>query len=390
MAPAFKTGSRMIVHQFLQWVETAPPDRRPEAAFALGRAYLANEHDEDVKNAMEAALTVLLDNASPDVRFAVADALAASPEAPRHIVVTLAADQPHIAAVALGRSPLLIDSELVDIVAAASEPLQVAVASRPLVSSTVAASVAEVGERDACLALLANGGATIAAISLRRMVERFGDDAALREAMLARPDLTADVHQMLVRHLGNLLGEMIVSRSWVSEARARTVTRDACDRATVAIAAETETDDLPALVEHLRITGQLTTALLLRAVCAGNVDFFEAGLAVLARVPQQRVSNLVRAGRATALRAICAKAGLPRLAFDGFSAALDTWRRIAEEENEPEDRYRFTREIVDAVITRYADITEGEANELAAMLRRFAADQARDAAREYAREASAA
>ena len=42
------------------------------------------------------------------------------------------------------------------------------------------------------------------------------------------------------------------------------------------------------------------------------------------------------------------------------------------------------------MIARYADITEGEANELAAMLRRFAADQARDAAREYAREASAA
>ncbi len=380
----------MIVHQFLQWVETAPFERRPEAAFALGRAYLSSEHDEDVRNGMEAALTVLLDSASPDVRFAIADALAASAQAPRHVIVTLAADQAHIAAIALARSPLLIDSELVDIVAAASEPLQIAVASRPLVSSTVSASIAEVGERDACLALVANIGATIAPISFRRMVERFGEDAEIREAMFARADLTPDVHQMLIRHLGDLLGDMIVTRSWVSEARAKTVTRDACDRATVAIAAETETADLPALVEHLRITGQLTTALLLRAVCAGNVDFFEAGLAVLAHVPQQRVSNLVRAGRATALRAICAKAGLPRLAFDGFSAALDTWRRIAEEEDEPDDRYRFTREIVDAVIVRYADITEGEANELAAMLRRFAADQARDAAREYAREASAA
>ncbi len=339
---------------------------------------------------MEAAITVLLDSASPDVRFAVADALSASPDAPRHVIVTLVADQPHIAAVALARSPLLIDSELVDIVAAASDPLQVAVASRPVVSSTVSASIAEVGERGGCLALVANPGASIASISLKRIVERFGDDAEIREAMLARPDLAVDVHQMLIRHLGDLLGDMIVQRSWVSEGRARKVTRDACDRATVAIAAETTTEDLPALVEHLRITEQLTTALLLRAVCAGNIDFFESGLAVLAHVPRQRVSHLVRAGRATALRAICAKAGLPRLAFDGFSAALDTWRRIAEEEVGPEDRYRFTREIVDAVITRYADITEGEANELAAMLRRFAADQARDAAREYAREASAA
>jgi uncharacterized protein (DUF2336 family) len=380
----------MIVQQFLQWVETAPAGRRAEAAYGLGRAYLSSRHDEDVRSGMEAAITVLLDDASPDVRFALADALAASPEAPRHVIITLAADQPHIAAVVLARSPLLIDSELVDIVAAASEPLQIAIAARPVVSSTVSASIAEIGERDVCLALVANPGATIARVSFKRIVERFGEDADIREAMFARGDLSAEVHQMLVRHVGDLLGNMIVVKSWVSEARAKTVTREACDRATVAIAAETETVDLPALVEHLRITGQLTTALILRAVCAGNVDFFEAALAVLARVPQQRVASLVRAGRTTALRAVYAKAGLPRLAFDAFAAALDTWRRIAEEEGEPDDRYRFTREIVDAVIARYADITEGEANELAAMLRRFAADQARDAARDFAREASAA
>jgi uncharacterized protein (DUF2336 family) len=379
----------MIVQQFLQWVETAPAGRRAEAAYGLGRAYLSSRHDEDVRSGMEAAITVLLDDASPDVRFALADALAASPEAPRHVIITLAADQPHIAAVVLARSPLLIDSELVDIVAAASEPLQIAIAARPVVSSTVSASIAEIGERDVCLALVANPGATIARVSFKRIVERFGEDADIREAMFARGDLSAEVHQMLVRHVGDLLGNMIVVKSWVSEARAKTVTREACDRATVAIAAETETVDLPALVEHLRITGQLTTALILRAVCAGNVDFFEAALAVLARVPQQRVASLVRAGRTTALRAVYAKAGLPRLAFDAFAAALDTWRRMAEE-GEPDDRYRFTREIVDAVIARYADITEGEANELAAMLRRFAADQARDAARDFAREASAA
>jgi len=380
----------MSVRQFLEWVECAPAGRRAEAAYGLGRAYLTCDDDEEMRSGMEAAITILLDDASPDVRFALADALAASPEAPRHVIITLAADQPQIAAVVLARSPLLIDSELVDIVAAASEPLQIAVASRPVVSSTVAASMAEAGERNACLALVTNPGVSMAAISLKCIVERFGDDAAIREALFARGDLAADVRQMLVRYLGDLLGSLIVAKSWVNEARARTVTREACDRATVAIAAETETADLPALVEHLRITGQLTTALMLRAVCAGNIDFFEAGLAALAGVPRQRVASLVRGGRTAALRAVYGKAGLPRQAFDGFAAALDTWRRIAEEEGEPEDRYRFTRQIVDAVIARYGDITDGEANELAAMLRRFAADQAREAARDFAGQASAA
>ena len=46
-------------------------------------------------------MTVLLDDSSPDVRFALADALASSPEAPRHVLLSLAADQPDIAELVL-------------------------------------------------------------------------------------------------------------------------------------------------------------------------------------------------------------------------------------------------------------------------------------------------
>ena len=91
----------------------------------------------------------------------------------------------------------------------------------------------------------------------------------------------------------------------------------------------------------------------------------------------------------SSLKPIYVKAGLPAAAFEAFAAALDTYRRIAEEGG-PRDRYRFTRHMVESVLARYRDITDGEMNELTAMLRRFAADQARDAARDYARAATAA
>jgi hypothetical protein len=77
------------------------------------------------------------------------------------------------------------------------------------------------------------------------------------------------------------------------------------------------------------------------------------------------------------------------VAFDAFAAALETCRKMAEEGGIA-DRYRFTRRMVENVLSRYRDITDGEANELMTMLRRFAADQAREAARDYARIATAA
>jgi len=379
----------MDVGDFLKWTESAPPTYRAAAARTLAGAYFDDRTADETYDVIEAALTILLDDASPDVRRALADALADHPEAPRHIMLALATDQAEIAATVLARSPVFIDEELVDIVAASDERLQVAIASRAGLSGAVSAALAEVGEREACRTLVANDGAQAARISLRRIAERFGDEPAMRELMLARRGLPSDVRQLLVRRLSDALGDLVAARSWVPEERAKKITGDACDRATVALAAETESEDLPALVEHLRITGQLTTALLLRAVCAGNVALFETALAVLAHVPETRVTSLVRAGRTSSLRAVYAKAGLPAVALDAFAAALDTCRRIAEEGG-PRDRYRFTKHMVEGVLARYHRITDGEMNELTAMLRRFAADQAREAARDMARGTRAA
>src|SRR5258708_37331123 len=121
----------MDIGEFLKWAETAPADLRADAAHALARAFLDCEVDEETRSAMEAALTVLLDDCSPDVRFALADALAPSAAAPRHVILALAADQDEIAEAALSRSPLFIDSELVDIAAAVSEGRQTAISSGP-------------------------------------------------------------------------------------------------------------------------------------------------------------------------------------------------------------------------------------------------------------------
>ena len=62
-------------------------------------------------------MLMLLDDPSPLVRRALADALAASQSAPPAIVIALAADQPQIAAPVYALSPLFVDADLVDAVA---------------------------------------------------------------------------------------------------------------------------------------------------------------------------------------------------------------------------------------------------------------------------------
>ena len=65
----------MIVRQFLCWIQTAPPGDRADATSALARAYLYSDLAREDRLAAEAAMTVLLDDPSPLVRRALADAL---------------------------------------------------------------------------------------------------------------------------------------------------------------------------------------------------------------------------------------------------------------------------------------------------------------------------
>src|SRR5580658_10960110 len=282
---AHEREETMIVRHFLDWVRTAPAGQRAEATSALARAYLYSDLSPDDAAAAEGALLMLLDDASPLVRRALADSLAASEHAPPAIVLALAADQPQIAAPVLALSPLFVDADLVDAIATGGPAVQVAVASRSALPRSVAAAIAEVGTAEACLVLVENDEADIAPPSTDRIVERFGHLAAIREPLLARDDLAVATRQTLVAKLSETLAGFVAGRAWLDLDHAQRIAREACEKATVAIAADSATSEVRPLIRHLRVTGQLTAGLILRALLSGNVVLFEEALAELADMP---------------------------------------------------------------------------------------------------------
>lgn len=368
-----------LLPNLVRWLEDAAPERRASAADILARAYLQPDLAEETREEMEAAMTLLLDDPAPEVRFAIADALAESPRAPRHIILSLAGDQLETAEIVLGQSPVFTDHELVDLVAETGDLLQLVIASRPTVSAAVAAAIAEIGALPACQMLLDNSGAALAGFSLKRIAERFGEDPEILDSLADRADLPPEVRQLLARQRSRDLLPLVSGR----EGTAADASRDACDQATVAIAANLDMAALVRFVQHLRSSEQLSASLILRAVSAGNIAFFEAALAVLADVPAGRVQSLVRTRRLGGLRAIYRRAGLPAGAFEAFWVAVEEWSHFDPATGAAE-RYRFVRTLVDRMLARYQSVADGDLGQLASMLRRFAAEAARLAARDLA------
>src|SRR5205823_12444568 len=130
---------------------------------------------------------------------------------------------PDVASIVLERSPVLVDAELVDMVATGTSAHQAAIARRPALPRSVAAAIAEVGTAKPCLMLLKNSSANIAAFSLNRIAERMGHLAAIREVLFARADLPASTRQALLVQLSDVLGEFVAQRSWLEQARAQRI-----------------------------------------------------------------------------------------------------------------------------------------------------------------------
>jgi uncharacterized protein (DUF2336 family) len=370
----------MIVRHFLQWLCTAPAGERAAATNALARAYIYSDLTPEERSAAEGALIMLLDDPSPLVRAALAEVLAASEQAPPAVILGLAADQPEIAGYVLQRSPLLVDADLVDAVATGGPDVQMAIAGRANLPASVCAAIAEVGSAEACLVIIENPQAEIALSSLDRIVERYGHLAAIRESMLAREDLPVSTHQALLAKLTETLAGFVAGRAWLAEHHVQRVAREACEKATVALAAVSSDCEIPPLIRHLRKTGQLTAGLILRALLSGNIEMFEHAVAELSGLSIARVSALVHDKGSAGFRALFERAGLPGSTYPAFREAVEAMRENGFV-GDAGGVSRLKRRMVERVLTRCADEVSVDIEPLLTLLRRFAAEAAREEAR---------
>jgi uncharacterized protein (DUF2336 family) len=380
----------MSVQHYLKMIDNASVAQRCHAAAALAHIYLQSDLDFDERCSTEAVLTLLLDDPSPKVRLALAEAFSTSAHAPVHIVTSLAHDQIEIATYMLGRSMLLSDADLVDCVAGGSGEAQKVIAARSKVSFAVSAAIIEIGETIAVLELLSNTQAQIADISFRRLIQRLGHVAEIRSLLVDDERLPADCRHSLAICIAEALCQMDMVMVLMGERRAKRVTQEACLKASISLVAATPAEEYPILIEHLQLRGDLTTAFVIRIVASGKIDFFGAILVALSGYDLVRVRSLLIDGRAAALDALFRAAGLPDSTHRPLVVALRAWRSIANGK-----LMIGSQEVVRMMIEHVAPIHRGAIpvaanDDMLSLLKRLYLDAIRENAREHALAIAAA
>jgi uncharacterized protein (DUF2336 family) len=328
------------------------PETRTKTATLLCEA-------TNTQNLTQAELTLaheifrlLVRDAEVRVREALSANLKNNPSIPHDVALTLARDVETVSLPVLAYSEVLTTADLLEIVKAQNSPGKMfAIAGRKTVDEELAGVLVEQGSEKVVARLLSNAGAAVSEASMHRAVDRFSASEIVLEPMIKRAVLPISISERLVSHVTDHLRTQLLTKHKVSADVAINLVLQTRERATVGLAVGVGDDALAGLVVQLKENGRLTTSLVLRAICMGNVRFFEHAMSTLASVPLRNARMLVHEGSGAGLRALWSKSGLSEKAFPAIMAAIQTAEHIEAETYT--DAEQYSRRVLERVLTQY-------------------------------------
>lgn len=268
---------------------------------------------------MEETLRKLAEDEAPRVRAMLAQEIKHLDRVPKDIVDRLAHDTEALVAVPiLEYSPLLSDSDLLEIIACAkAQHVFSAIAKRSSLSGEVSDAIVASLDVPAISALLNNPSAEIREKTLESIVQSAEEIDALREPVVLRVDLSVRLVRRLASFVGYGLLEHLSTRSCLDEntreylgARLRMRLNRPADAET------SETDAIREVATAMR-DGALDGAYIERNAQIGNQDVVAVGLAALSKVPLETVWRIIGSQSAKAISALVWRSGLTmRISFE--------------------------------------------------------------------------
>ncbi len=307
------------------------------------------------------------------VRETLSESIRDIPDVSSDIARVLAEDKSDsVALPILEFSKALSDEDLVDILETSKPIRQVAIAQREEVSAVVSEAIVDKGNEDAVVALVSNSGADIAEPTFDKVVDKFGENERVQEPLVKREKLPITVAERLVAKVSSSLKEYLVTHHELSPEVASDLLLESRERAVVRLLGDDEDQpDVGELVQQMDEHGRLTASIILRALCTGDLNFFEAALAHKADVALHNARVLIHDDGDLGLRALYEKAALPQRLFPAFLSALEI-AKISEGERSDSDPDWRSRLIMERVLTQFEGSVDCDAEDVDYLLGRLA------------------
>ncbi len=296
-----------------------------------------------------------------DVELAVRRALSQSLRGARHlphdVALRLANDVEAVALPILANSPVVTDTDLMELIRNGSAQKQETIAGRAGVSEQVADALATQGSETAVAVLMGNAQARIAAASLATALDRFADSDRVKANIVHRADLPVTIAERLVVMVSARLQSYLISHHELPVSLATDMVLQSRERATLHLSLGSSEQELERLVRQMHRNQRLTPLLVLRALCLGDLAFFEVALAVMSGIPPINARILIHDAGPNGLASLYEKAGMPPRLLAAVRVALDVVRGTEFDGGE-RDRERYRSRVITRILTQFEDLPQ--------------------------------
>ena len=323
---------------------------------------LAQEIDNDTLTEAEVRIAhdvvrIMARDIEVAVRQALSLNLRHAARLPHDVALRLANDVELVALPLLAESPGADRRHLVDIVHAGSADKQAAIAARTAVSEPVADALVSDADEVAVATLMGNAGAQIGEHSLGKAVDRFGHSDRVKSGMAHRAHLPMTIAERLVVLVSERLKAWLVSHHELPVSLATDIVLQSRERATLHLSRGSSARDLERLVAQMHRNDRLTPFLVLRAICLGDMAFFETAMAVMAHVPIMNARILIHDAGPNGLASLYEKTGLPPRLLPAVRVAVDVVRGTTFDGGE-RDRERYRSRVITRILTQFEDLPQ--------------------------------
>lgn len=312
-----------------QLVRDPSPQVRVDLAHKVADVY----HEDDIgKREQEIALEILqilARDIEVMVRRAVAVSLSESIHVPHDLILRLANDVADVAAPVLQHSPVLTEEDLIEIVRSTREVVKlVHVAKRGSISVQLSDALIEVGEQKSIHTLFLNKGASISENTLSRNWETLSASPTLVETLVNRGGLPIKIAEQLFAVVSDELKRHLAKSYRLPMALVEDNIEDIREWTTLGMLMPDASEDpiteqeLESFVHQLYTSNRLTYSMVIRALCTGDLPFFEAAMARLAGVPRANARLLMFDSGPHGFKAFYEKAHMPTAFFDAIRVLL--------------------------------------------------------------------
>ena len=245
-------------------------------------------------------------------RAALADRLAAIPNAPPKVVRTLAFDDAiDVAGPILTRSGLLDNVTLVENARTKSQHHLLAISRRNSLAETVTDVLVERGNREVALSVVQNAGAKLSETGYVRLVKRSEGDDELAQSVGSRPEITRQNFLKLLTTASKAVRIALEAAHPHNATEIRHAVADVASaiQAKVAAASRNYAAAL-VLVESLRASGRLTEGDVEAFARAGKFEETAVALAMLSALPIDMIERAMVQDREETILIVAKASGL--------------------------------------------------------------------------------